>query len=66
MIDKVEKNIYLDKQAHEYRLLDEPDFSFTSVTTLIGNHFEEEKILNLANLYQENSVWHKEFPGELS
>ena len=33
---------------------------------IIGNHFEEEKILNLANLYQENSVWHKEFPGELS
>ena len=33
---------------------------------IIGNHFEEEKILNLANLYQENSIWHKEFPGELS
>ena len=56
MIDKVEKNIYLDKQAHEYRLLDEPDFSFTSVTTLIGNHFEEFDPLAVATNLVENNI----------
>jgi aspartyl-tRNA(Asn)/glutamyl-tRNA(Gln) amidotransferase subunit A len=29
---------------------------------LIGNHFEESKILNVANVYQKNTDWHLQSP----
>jgi aspartyl-tRNA(Asn)/glutamyl-tRNA(Gln) amidotransferase subunit A len=29
---------------------------------LLGNYFEEEKIINFAHCYQKNTNWHKMFP----
>ena len=29
---------------------------------LIGNHFEEAKILNAAHIYQKNTDWHLQHP----
>ena len=34
-------DIFLEKENHIYRLNNDPDFSFTSVTTFIGSFFEE-------------------------
>jgi len=29
---------------------------------LIGNYFEESKILNVAHIYQKNTDWHLQIP----
>jgi aspartyl-tRNA(Asn)/glutamyl-tRNA(Gln) amidotransferase subunit A len=31
---------------------------------LIGNYFEEAKLLNVAHQYQLNTDWHRQIPGE--
>ena len=36
----MDQNIVLDKDAHEYNLLTQPDLVFTSVTTFIEQFFE--------------------------
>jgi len=34
-------NIYLEEETHRYVLLDDPDFTFTSCTTFVGQFFEK-------------------------
>ena len=41
MNDISNNNIFLEKEAHIYKLNDDPEFQFTSVTTFVGNFFEE-------------------------
>ena len=41
MNDISNNNIFLEKEAHIYKLNDDPKFQFTSVTTFVGNFFEE-------------------------
>ena len=56
MILQQENDIYLDKLLHEYRLNSDEAFSFTSVTTLIGSHFEEFNPELVATNLVENNI----------
>ena len=41
MVDISSNNIFLEKENHIYKLNDDPDFGFTSVTTFVGDFFEK-------------------------
>ena len=41
MNDISKNNIYLEKEDHIYKLEEDLDFDFTSVTTFVGQFFEE-------------------------
>ena len=41
MIDIKSNNIFLEKENHIYKLNDDLDFGFTSVTTFVGDFFEK-------------------------
>ena len=56
MITRVDKNIKLDKMTHEYRLANGPGLRFTSVTTLIGQQFEEFDPVTIATNLVENNI----------
>ena len=55
MITNTDTDIILDKESHEYRLTSDTGFSFTSVTTLIGQHFEPFNALEIATDLVENN-----------
>ena len=49
-MNKINNNdITLEIDKHEYKLLDQPDFSFTSVTTFVGSFFEPFDEIKIAN-----------------
>ena len=51
----LENNIVLNKDTHEYRLLSEPELTFTSVTTFVDSFFEGFDSLKIAtNLVQNH------------
>ena len=58
MITKTDNSVILDKKTHEYRLVNDPDLRFTSVTTLIGQHFEEfDPVAIATNLVENNTKY---------
>ena len=49
-MNKINKNdITLEIEKHEYKLLDQPDFLFTSVTSFVGSFFEPFDEIKIAN-----------------
>ena len=55
LLNKINDNkIKLIKESHKYQLIDNPNVDFTSVTTIIGNHFEEFDALKIATNLVKN------------
>ena len=55
MNDISKNNIYLEKEDHIYKLEEDLEFDFTSVTTFVGQFFEEFDANNLDD--QLSSFW---------
>ncbi len=55
MTNSLDNNIVLNKDNHEYRLLSEPELTFTSVTTFVDSFFEGFDSVKIAtNLVQNH------------
>ena len=49
-MNKINNNdITLETEKHEYTILDQPDFLFTSVTTFVGSFFEPFDDIKISN-----------------
>jgi len=60
----LDNNIFLEKENHIYRLNDDKDFQFRSVTTFIGDFFDEFDAEKIANKLVKSNIKYMHLTAE--